>query len=76
MMVEFMIEEMSPELYQRLKEQAEAHHHSLEQEALAILEAVLLVKRKKKDWTPPPPIQGKVVFTQEMIDEAKREGRA
>lgn len=70
----FLIKEMPHELHKRLKEQAEAHHRSMVQEALTILEAGLV--KRKKDWTPPPPIEGKVFFTQEMIDEAKREGRA
>lgn len=69
----FVIKEMPPELHKRLKEQAEVHHRSMVQEALTILEAGLA---RKKNWTPPPPIKAQVFITDEMINEAKREGRA
>ena len=69
----FMIKNFPDEIHQRLKTQAQTHHRSMVQEALTILEEGLDLKR---NWSPPPPIKAKVRITDEMIDNAKREGRA
>lgn len=69
----FLIKNLPEEIHQRLKEQAQAHHRSMVQEALTILEDGL---RLKRNWTPPPPIKAKGWITDEIIDAAKREGRA
>lgn len=67
-----LIKNLPPEVHRRLKDQASAHHRSMVQEALTILESGLGLKKER---VLPEPIKLKFLLTNEMIDEAKREGR-
>jgi hypothetical protein len=72
-MPDWLIKDLPAELYEKLREQASAHHRSMVQEAITILEHGLGMRR---GYTPPPPVQPKVLLTNAMINKAKREGRA
>ena len=68
-----VIKDLPAELHRRLKDDAERHHRSMTQQAIAILEQGLHRVR------PIPRIKayrGAFPLTNEFIDAAKREGRA
>ena len=68
-----VIKDLPAELHRRLKDDAERHHRSMTQQAIAILEQGL------RRFRPIPRFKayrGAFPLTNEFIDAAKREGRA
>lgn len=60
-------------LHKRLKEQAAAHHRSMNKEIIALLEQALNMDQNIRDA--PPPYRGKQPLTESFINDAKRRGR-
>lgn len=67
-----LIKKLPDELHETIKEYARVNRRSLMQEALTLLEEAVETRKKR---TPPPLIEGKVVFTREMVLDTIREGR-
>lgn len=72
-MASIVVKDIPEKLHSRLKAQAKEHRRSMSQEIMTILENGLSVPKKRR-W--PPLIKANVLITDEMINEAKREGRA
>ncbi len=72
-MAALVIKNLPPELHRKLKEQAARHHRSMTGEAIALIEAALT--RVEGVQEVPPPYKGAFPLTQELIDEAKQQGR-
>jgi len=73
-MAELLIQDLSPELRQRLEEAAARHRHSVDAEARRILAEALA-----SDDAPEPapaPFRGRFVLTQDFLDRARSEGRS
>lgn len=71
-MASVLIKDIPEKIHNRLKVQAKEHRRSMSKEILTILESQLVAPRKKL----PPLIKANVLITDEMINTAKREGRA
>ena len=67
-----VIKELPVAIHRRLKEDAEQHHRSMTQEAIAILEHGLHRLRPIPEFKP---YKGSFLLTNEFINRAKREGR-
>ena len=76
-MPDFLIRDVPPELYRKLKARAEAHRQSTEQEALDLLERVLREPAGPLtlDTIDRLRVRGARPLTQELIDQARRSGR-
>lgn len=72
-MAGLVIKELPPELHRKLREQAARHHRSMTKEVIAVLEAAL--GNESRLMEAPPPYKGQLALTDELIDEAKRDGR-
>jgi len=70
-MTALVIKNIPENLHQRLKEEARKHRRSMTQEVLIILEQSLNVVPIEF----PDPIKGTSQLTQELIEDAIREGR-
>lgn len=70
-----LIKEFPEALHYKLKARAARNKRSMTKEALLLLE-IALNEDKEEPFVLPEPIQGTVLLTDEMIDNAKREGRA
>ena len=70
-----LIRDIPPALYQRLKDSAAKHHRSLSKEALAIIEEVL-EGGDTSSVELPRPFKGRFPLTDELLQRARREGRA
>jgi plasmid stability protein len=68
-----VIKDLPPELHRKLKERAAKHHRSMTKEVLAVLERALTQEGETKEA--PPPFKGRFALTDELIGQAKREGR-
>lgn len=73
-MTALLIKNFPPELHQKLKERASKNRRSMTNEALVLLESILLDESETKAVLPKP-FRGAFVLTDEWIDAAKREGR-
>lgn len=69
-----LIKEFPEALHYKLKARAARNKRSMTKEALLLLEIAL--NEDEEPFILPEPIQGTVLLTNEMIDKAKREGRA
>ncbi|NNE63217.1 MAG: Arc family DNA-binding protein [Gammaproteobacteria bacterium] len=71
-MPSLVIKNLPEELHVKLKEQAARHHRSMTREAIAILsDGVGQMNTREM----PAPYRGRIPITDELINEAKREGR-
>jgi len=70
-----LIKEFPEALHYKLKARAARNKRSMTKEALLLLETALN-EGGEEPFVLPEPIQGTVLLTDEMIDNAKREGRA
>jgi plasmid stability protein len=70
-----LIKEFPEALHYKLKARAARNKRSMTKEALLLLETALN-EDSEEPFVLPEPIQGTVLLTDEMIDNAKREGRA
>ena len=68
-----VIKNLPPELHRRLKERAVRHHRSMTKEVISVLEQALEPNRLGEAL--PPPYQGRIALTDELIEQARREGR-
>jgi hypothetical protein len=68
-----LIKDLPPELHEKLKESAARHRRSLTKEALVLLEGALAAPKRSVE--PPRPFKARVPVTQELLDQAKDEGR-
>jgi plasmid stability protein len=71
-MTALVIKDLPDVLHQRLKQQARFHHRSMTKEAIALLEEALM------PFPPtdlPPPIALKKPLADEMLIQAKEDGR-
>ena len=72
-MASVLIKNLPDELHRELKQRAERHHRSLNKELIAIIETA--VQRPDRTGLPEP-VQLRKPLTQQMLDEAREEGRA
>lgn len=72
-MASVLIKNLPDELHQQLKQRAERHHRSLNKELIAIIETALH-RRDTSELPEPAPLRKPI--TQEMLDQAREEGRA
>lgn len=72
-MASVVIKNLPDELHRELKQRAERHHRSLNKELIAIIETA--VRRPERAGLPEP-VRLRKPLTQEMLDEAREEGRA
>jgi plasmid stability protein len=70
-----LLKDVPPELHARLKARAAANRRSLSAEALTILEDALEPKRPTLADIDALRVRGRRPLTQEIVDEARREGR-
>ncbi len=70
-MAALVIKNIPENLHQRLKEEARKHRRSMTQEALNILEESLNIIPIEF----PDPVKGTSQLTQELVEDAIREGR-
>jgi plasmid stability protein len=68
-----LIKDLPPELHERLKDSATRHRRSLTKEALVLLETALATPDRPVE--PPRPFKARLPLTQELLDQAKGEGR-
>ncbi len=68
-----LIKDLPPELHEKLKASAARHRRSLTKEALVLLEGALATPKRPVE--PPRPFKARVPVTQELLDQAKDEGR-
>ncbi len=69
-----LIKDLPSELHRKLKEQAARNHRSMTKEALVLLQQALEPTPGVREL--PPPYRGQVRLTDDLIDEAKRQGRS
>jgi hypothetical protein len=72
-MAGLIIRDIPEALHTRLKQQATAHHRSMNKEVIALLEQALNMDTAVREI--PPPYQGRQRLTDAFINKAKREGR-
>ncbi|GAB6044218.1 FitA-like ribbon-helix-helix domain-containing protein [Endothiovibrio diazotrophicus] len=72
-MASVLIKNLPDELHRELKQRAERHHRSLNKELIAIIETA--VHRPERAELPAP-VRLRKPLTQQMLDEAREEGRA
>jgi hypothetical protein len=70
---DFLIRNMPIEIYNTLKEAAEAHHRSMAQEAIVALTNALTTPALRLQK--PKPFKWKTKITSKFIDDAIKEGR-
>lgn len=68
-----VIKDLPVEIHQRLKDEAELHHRSMTQEAIVILEQGLQRARPIPAFKA---YRGAFPLTRDLVDSARREGRA
>lgn len=68
-----VIENLPEELHRKLKEQAARQHRSMTGEAVALLEEALAHGGQVPEA--PPPYRGAFSLAQDIVDDAKRQGR-
>lgn len=68
-----VIKDLPAKLHRKLKERAARHHRSMTKEVLAMLERALSEEERPQEV--PPPFKGRFALTDELIDQARREGR-
>ncbi len=71
-----LIKDFPEALHYKLKVRAARNKRSMTKEALYLLEKALNETENQQSRLMPEPVQGTVLLTDEMIDNAKREGRA
>ncbi|MFP4607435.1 MAG: FitA-like ribbon-helix-helix domain-containing protein [Thiohalospira sp.] len=71
-MASVVIKNLPDDLHQELKRRAERHHRSLNRELIALIETA--VQGPDHDELPDP-VRLRKPLTQEMLDEARQEGR-
>lgn len=69
-----LIKDFPVDLHRKLKHLATAHHRSMTQEVLVLLEEALQRPATVGEFG--PPTRGKFPLTQQFLDRAKRWGRA
>ena len=72
-MASVLIKNLPDELHQKLKVRAQRHHRSLNKELIALIENAL-ESRSVEDL--PEPVKLRKPLTQDMLDRARKEGRA
>lgn len=72
-MPSLFIKDFPVKLHRKLKQQAAHHHHSMADEAIAILEQALSEAELPKEV--PPPFKGSFALTEGFISRARRYGR-
>ncbi|HYW77635.1 MAG TPA: Arc family DNA-binding protein [Gammaproteobacteria bacterium] len=72
-MASVVIKNLPDDLHRALKQQAERHHRSLNKELISIIESAM---HKPARTSLPEPVHLRKPLTAEMLDEARREGRA
>ncbi len=72
-MASVLIKNLPDELHQQLKRRAQRHHRSLNKELIALIE-VALQSRAVEEL--PEPVKLRKPLTQDMLDGARKEGRA
>jgi len=72
-MASVLIKNLPDELHRALKQRAERHHRSLNKELISIIETAI---HRPERGELPEPIQLRKPLTQQMLDEAREEGRA
>ena len=71
-MSSLLIKNLPEKLHKKLKEQAKRHRRSMMQEAITILEQILL----REPSLTADPVTGNEPLTQDILSKAIREGRA
>ena len=74
-MAALLIKDVPPALHSRLRQEAQKHHRSMTQHALAILESSLEPGHIRVSDLPPP-LESKQYLHTTWLDRAKRAGRA
>lgn len=72
-MASVLIKNLPDDLHERLKDRAQRHHRSVNKELIALIEAAL---REPTAQPIPEPVRLRRPLTQEMLDQARDEGRA
>ena len=69
-----VIKDLPENLHRKLKAQAIRHHRSMTKEVLAALDRALSEEERSQEVVPPP-FKGRFALTDEIIDQARHEGR-
>ena len=72
-MASVLIKNLPDELHQQLKLRAQRHHRSLNKELIALIEGAL---ESRSVEALPEPVKLRTPLTQDMLDQARQEGRA
>ena len=72
-MASVLIKNLPDELHQQLKLRAQRHHRSLNKELIALIEGAL---NRRPVAELPEPVKLLKPLTQEILDRARKEGRA
>lgn len=73
-MASVLIKNLPDDLHQQLKLRAQRHHRSLNKEVIALIESALKGGSVVEEL--PEPVKLRKPLTQNMLDRARKEGRA